>query len=557
MIEALGELGDEDVRGRRSCGCSTRRRADRSRSPMRLPGLYERYESRYGAGEHIADLVRRNITATGTQNILDAVQRVGADRLPGLARVLGWLDGRGGAARADAPARAATRCASQVVEALVRNGAGVVDLLIEQLRRRGSRHAAGGRGRARPHRRSPGDARRSSRRSTIRELAVAAAGALARIGDGRRSKRCSALLGDPDAAVRQAVDRRAEFDRPSRDMPRRIAALLDDADPIVRESALKIAGYFGYSRVPGPGAGALPRRQRDRCAAPPSSSCRSSRTRASFDALLDALERRDGRRCGPRRRRRSRASSIRRDRRRCSARSTMPIRGSATSRCDRSARWRHATPCRPSLATAANRIRRRTSVWPRSRSIGRLNPPEALDDSRAADASPNEDIARAAIGALGTCRSATRRWPILERALRAPDAAGASGGGRRARPRAARRGVPQTPAVGGGRRSATPTSSTAAVDALARVGMRDRRAGQRSHARADRADGRTGTARSGDRGAEQPAAAPHRRHRRRACGIASPDVRCASVEALEPHEAAGRVARARVGARRCRAGRCG
>jgi HEAT repeat protein len=30
-------------------------------------------------------------------------------------------------------------------------------------------------------------------------------------------------------------------------MPGRIATLLTNADPIVRESALKIAGYFGYA----------------------------------------------------------------------------------------------------------------------------------------------------------------------------------------------------------------------------------------------------------------------------------------------------------------------
>src|SRR6185436_17974539 len=30
------------------------------------------------------------------------------------------------------------------------------------------------------------------------------------------------------------------------DMPSRIGALLDDSNPVVRESAVRIAGYFGY-----------------------------------------------------------------------------------------------------------------------------------------------------------------------------------------------------------------------------------------------------------------------------------------------------------------------
>ena len=30
-------------------------------------------------------------------------------------------------------------------------------------------------------------------------------------------------------------------------MPKRIVELLDDSNPVVRESAVKIAGYFGYA----------------------------------------------------------------------------------------------------------------------------------------------------------------------------------------------------------------------------------------------------------------------------------------------------------------------
>ncbi len=188
-------------------------------------------------------MVRRSISATGTQQILDAVQRVGSDRLAGLARVLGWLEG-------EAVQRALTRLLghgsvrSQVVEALVRNGSGVVALLTEQLHAEDleTRQAA-----------AVALGRIGDRRATValiaalgdRELAVAAAGALARIGDADAFEALIALLGDADPAIRQSVIAALNsIGHP--DMPRRIVHLLDDPDATVRESALKIAGYFGY-----------------------------------------------------------------------------------------------------------------------------------------------------------------------------------------------------------------------------------------------------------------------------------------------------------------------
>lgn len=242
-IEALGELGDEDVaaplvRLLNTAGAPTDVITDA------LSTLYERYESRYRAGEHIADLVRSAVTPAGTQQILDAVNRVGADRLQGLATVLGWLDG-------DAVQRALTRLLghetvrSQVVEALVRYGTGVVALLTEQLHAEDletRQSAAVALGRI-------GDRRATAALIAAlndRELAIVAAGALARIGDVAAFDALIDRLGDPDSAVRQSVI--AALNSIGHcEMPRRIAALLDDPDPNVRESALKIAGYFGYA----------------------------------------------------------------------------------------------------------------------------------------------------------------------------------------------------------------------------------------------------------------------------------------------------------------------
>ncbi len=202
VIDVLGELGDEDV------AAPLVQLLNTSDAPPdviteALAGLYERYERGYGAGEHIAGLVRRGISARGTQTILDAVHRVGADRLAGLAKVLGWLEG-------EAVQRALTRLLgheavrSQIVEALVRHGAGVVALLIDQLRvddletRQAAAVALG---------------RIGDRRATAPlidalrnpELAVPVAGALARIGDRDAFEGLLDLLGEPDPATRQSV----------------------------------------------------------------------------------------------------------------------------------------------------------------------------------------------------------------------------------------------------------------------------------------------------------------------------------------------------------------
>jgi HEAT repeat protein len=210
-----------------------------------LVGVYQRYETQYLEGEEIADAVRKAIRPTGTQNLLDAVQRASADHLRPVTQVLGWLEG-------PAVHRALTRLLGQssvrdkVVEYLVRHGARVVDLLIEQLQAEDldTRHAAVvGLGRIGDRRATPallqllaGDT----------ELMLAAAGALARIGDPQAFETLIGLVGHPDAAVRQAVIAGLNsIGHP--DMAARVAPLLRDRDPHVRESAVRVAGYFGYA----------------------------------------------------------------------------------------------------------------------------------------------------------------------------------------------------------------------------------------------------------------------------------------------------------------------
>lgn len=241
-VEALGQVADEAI-VMPLVDLLNRGEAPTEAVTDALTGLYDRYESQYGAGDHVADLARRSMTASGMQHVLDAVQRVSGERLRGLARVLGWLDG-------PAVRRALTRLLgqpavrAQVVEALVRYGARVVDLLVEQLNAEDldSRQAAAvALGRI-------GD--RSATPALIaalhdRELALTAAGALARIAPPDAFDPLLALIGDPDTAVRQAAIAALNSIGDAR-MPARIRVLLSDPSPLVRESAVKIAGYFGY-----------------------------------------------------------------------------------------------------------------------------------------------------------------------------------------------------------------------------------------------------------------------------------------------------------------------
>ncbi len=242
VIDLLGELGDEDA------AVPLVELLNTSDAPAdvvadALAGLYERYERDYAAGDHIAGIVRRGVTAHGTQRILDAVQQVGSDRLSGLAKVLGWFEG-------EAVQRALTRLLghrsvrSQIVEALVRHGAGVVTLVIDQLRVEDleTRQAAAvALGRIGDHRAT------SALIAALRdpELAVPAAGALARIGDREAFEGLMAMLGEPDPATRQSVIAALNsIGHP--DMAVHISERLGDSDRLVRESALRIAGYFGY-----------------------------------------------------------------------------------------------------------------------------------------------------------------------------------------------------------------------------------------------------------------------------------------------------------------------
>ena len=209
-----------------------------------LASLYDRYESLYGEGGYVRDLVQTEIRAPGVQNLLDTVSRAQGDEIRPLALILGWMEGQ-------AMERALSRllghpeARKEVVEAFIRHGRRVTNLLMEQLRaedleiRQAAVMALG----------RIGDPAAVPALTEVLqnepELAILTAGALAKIGDLGPFEALMAMLGNPEAAVRQAViSALNSMGHP--DMPHRIRTLLADPDPLARESAVRIAGYFSY-----------------------------------------------------------------------------------------------------------------------------------------------------------------------------------------------------------------------------------------------------------------------------------------------------------------------
>ena len=242
-VVALGKLGDEKAVEPLVNELNTRPELAQVVAES-LTTLYERYDKLYGEGKLIADLSRRGINAAGAQNLLAALDHASAEKLRGIALVLGWLEG-------PAVDQALTRllghesARSEVIEALVRHGSGVTALLLEQLHaddldvRRAAAVALG----------RIGDPAATTSLIEVlddeTDLTIPTVNALAKIGDQRAFEALLALIGHADAAVRQAVIG-ALNSLGSRQMPARIIPLLSDPDPNVRESAVKIAGYFGY-----------------------------------------------------------------------------------------------------------------------------------------------------------------------------------------------------------------------------------------------------------------------------------------------------------------------
>ena len=241
-INLLGQLGDETVVAPLTALLNTPS-APTDALADALAAISDRYESQYGEGRHIADLTSRDLTATGVQNLLDALESPDKENLRPIALVLGWLR-RSGVDRALTRLMGRQDLRDEIIEALVEHGRATFDLLVPQLTaedleiRRSAVVALG-----RLH-----DSRATLPLvNTLREesLTIDAANALAQIGDPQATDGLLNLLGNNDASIRQAaVSALNSLALPQ--MSKRIIPLLHDPDPNVRESAVKIAGYFGY-----------------------------------------------------------------------------------------------------------------------------------------------------------------------------------------------------------------------------------------------------------------------------------------------------------------------
>ncbi|HKS09385.1 MAG TPA: HEAT repeat domain-containing protein [Pyrinomonadaceae bacterium] len=241
-VNLLGQLGDETAVVHLT-GLLNTPNGPTDAVAHALAALSDRYEEQFGEGAHIADLTSREISPTGVQNLLDALETPNNEDLRSIALVLGWLKG-------PSVDRALTRLMgrldlrNEIVDALVRHGAATVDLLISQLSAEDlevRRSAAVALGRIGDANATPDLINALSDES----LAIDAANALGQIGDPEALDGLLKLIGDDDASTRQAAVS-ALNSLALTSMSERIIPLLHDSDSNVRESAVKIAGYFGY-----------------------------------------------------------------------------------------------------------------------------------------------------------------------------------------------------------------------------------------------------------------------------------------------------------------------
>jgi len=246
-INLLGQLGDESAIAPLTSLLNTPT-APTDLIAEALAALSDRYEQQYREGAYIADLTSREISPTGIQNLLDALETPGKENLRSIALVLGWLK-RSGVDRALTRLMGRIDLRNEIIEALVRHGPATLDLLMAQLSAEDlevRRSAVVALGRI-------GDSTATTalvKTLGDESLTIDAANALAEIGDPKAVDGLLNLIGNDDASIRQAaVSALNSVIEPS--MSERIIPLLHDPDPNVRESAVKIAGYFGYPDAAG------------------------------------------------------------------------------------------------------------------------------------------------------------------------------------------------------------------------------------------------------------------------------------------------------------------
>ena len=210
-----------------------------------LKAIHDRLESELGEGALVADIARHTAVPETTRALIAALPSANDDELVGLATVLGWLPG-GGIERVLAPLLAREAAREAAADALSRRGTDAAQAIMEiaasgddPLRRM----AATVLGRI-------GDVvavpTLLSMLDEDPDVVIAAAGALAAIGDRRAFEPLLKLIDDEDSSVRQAaVSSLNSIGHPA--MAEAIQLRLANPSPRVREAAARIAGYFGYA----------------------------------------------------------------------------------------------------------------------------------------------------------------------------------------------------------------------------------------------------------------------------------------------------------------------
>jgi HEAT repeat protein len=243
VVDALGHLGTHDIVP------ALAEQLNRGRVPAQvvaaaLTDLFERYNNTFNEGTFISDLARSHIEPSGIQALMQSLETSQASDLRPLVIVLGWLGDR-------EVSKALTRLLGtdvvrgEVVEALVRHGRGVADLLIEQLETPDlvvRKEAATALGRIGASEAVPA---LCASLGIDESLTVTCVAALAQIGDSRAFESLLGLLGHPSARVRHAAIATLNS-LGMAELADHMTVLLNDEDPLIRESAVRIAGYFGY-----------------------------------------------------------------------------------------------------------------------------------------------------------------------------------------------------------------------------------------------------------------------------------------------------------------------
>jgi HEAT repeat protein len=242
VIDALAVLGDE------GCVAPLAMLLDEGDDNVgavagALERIHSRYETESGAGAQIVDLARMAMTPRGTARLAAAVM-ARAEPLRALVIVLGWMGVRGLDALVSVLGETAIQ--ASLADAIAGIGQDAVHPLLERLgsEDRAVRQAAASLlGRLGDRRAVPALTLELS--DADADFTTTVASALAMLGDARALDALLPLFAHPHASVRQAA-MAAVNSIGAEETHAHIRVLLADPNPRVRESAVRVAGYFGY-----------------------------------------------------------------------------------------------------------------------------------------------------------------------------------------------------------------------------------------------------------------------------------------------------------------------